>query len=147
MTRRVAVFRALYLGDMVCSVPALRALRQTVPEAKITLISLPWAAEFAGRYRDLVDDFVAFPGGEHFVYGDDGLERRFIDEMRSRGFDLAVQLHGSGDRSNAVVESFEAAQTAGFTPDAASGSPHYVLYPSTGHEIERLVLLMRNLGC
>jgi len=144
--RRVAVFRALQLGDLLCAVPALRALRNAWREAQITLIGLPWAASFATRFAHLVDDFIAFPGFP-------GLPERppeiaalplFLITAQSRHFDLAVQLHGRGDLTNAIVGTLGASATAGFRgpgtycPDPARYAP----WPEAGPEIERLLTLV-----
>jgi ADP-heptose:LPS heptosyltransferase len=59
--QRTAIFRALQLGDMLCSVPALRALRRAAPHAHIALIGLPWARVFVDRYPALLDELIVFP--------------------------------------------------------------------------------------
>jgi ADP-heptose:LPS heptosyltransferase len=148
---RIAVFRALQLGDMLCAVPALRALRAAQPTAHITLIGLPWAAGFADRFCSCLDDFMPFPGA-------DGFPEQPVDEVkladfylaaRRRNFDLAIQLHGSGNHSNAVVAALGARATAGFVPDAkqaASPDDGWIRWPDTLPEVERCLQLMAHLG-
>ena len=55
--RTIALFRAIKLGDLLCTVPTFRALRQVFPEAHIALVSLPWANEFVMTYQDWSDYF------------------------------------------------------------------------------------------
>lgn len=148
--RRVAVFRALQLGDMLCAVPALRALRAGLPEARITLAGLPWAADFARRFADCVDDFVAFPG--HPALPEQAARAEllpaFYRSMRSHRLDLAVQLHGDGRISNGIVRRFGARLMAGFAPagGAAARCGRFLAYPDAGHESERLSGLVHALG-
>ena len=106
----LVIFRALQLGDMLCAVPALRALRAALPTTCITLVGLPWAVQFAERFPDYIDDFVAFPGHHSLPeqpVRNDGVAA-FYSAMRQQQFDLALQMHGSGEVTNVIVQSFGA---------------------------------------
>jgi ADP-heptose:LPS heptosyltransferase len=137
----IAVFRALHLGDMLCAVPALRALRTARPEAHIALVGLPWAAAFVQRFAHLVDEFIGFPGVP--ALPEQAPQQQACDSfhaaMRSRGFDVALQMHGSGDASNPVLRAFGARACAGFGIDAAR-------FPALGAEPLRLLYLTTLLG-
>lgn len=148
--RSIAVFRALQLGDLLCAVPALRALRHAAPQAQITLIGLPWAESFAARYREYIDDFIEFPGfpGLPESTPDLGLIPHFFAAVQARRFDLALQMHGRGDLSNPITLAFGAARTAGFVvpgaycPDARL----FMAWSDEDHEILRCLKLLRFLG-
>lgn len=149
---QIAVFRALQLGDMLCAVPALRALRQGEPDAHITLVGLPWVRSFADRFDALVDDVLVFPGtpGMPEQPFDAGAAPAFYAAAQACRFDLAIQLHGSGTLSNEVIRRLGARRIAAFCPTrraAADAAANETLLPwPAGNEIERLLALMRALG-
>lgn len=148
---QIAVLRALALGDLLCAVPTFRALRHAHPEARITLIGLPWAAEFVVRFHHLLDAFEAFPGwpGIPQVPIDPPASARFLADAQAEGFDLAVQLQGSGLASNAFAVLLGARQTAGFLPpglDVPPGPGHWLHHDPRGHEIHRLLRLAPAFG-
>ncbi|MCS0633662.1 glycosyltransferase family 9 protein [Telluria mixta] len=146
----VIVFRALHLGDMLCAVPALRALRAAAPGAHIALVGLPWAQQFAERFSAYIDEFIAFPG--HPLLPEQPVRQEalahFYNSLCTRRFALALQLHGSGDVSNDIVSGFGAQAMAGFCRGAPVVRDRTVLfpYPDIGAEPERLLSLMEQLG-
>jgi ADP-heptose:LPS heptosyltransferase len=147
---KIAVFRALMLGDLLVAVPALRALRSAHPEAEITLVGLPWARAFAARFARYCDSFLEFPGFPGLPEIPPDVERfpQFLSEAQSRKFDLAIQLHGSGSYVNSIVSLFGARRAAGFyvpgewLPDARS----FLAYPEAETEIGRSLRLVEFLG-
>jgi ADP-heptose:LPS heptosyltransferase len=146
----IAIFRALQLGDLLCAVPALRALRRASPQARITLVGLPWARAFALRFCDYVDDFVAFPGAPPLPEQTPDVARlpAFFADMQARGFDLGIQMHGNGVHTNGIVARFGAKRLAGFhTADGpVSESRCFLPYPAHLHEIRRNLRLVEFLG-
>jgi ADP-heptose:LPS heptosyltransferase len=148
--RRVAIFRALQLGDMLCAVPALRAMRQAWPDAHVTLIGLENAASFVARFGDYIDELMVFPGVEGMPEQPPRPARMpaFFAEARARRFDLAIQMHGTGQQVNDIVAQLGARDTAGFKPRADSPAPsaHFMAWPGELPEPVRYTALMEFLG-
>ncbi|MEU4804962.1 glycosyltransferase family 9 protein [Actinosynnema sp. NPDC023587] len=83
----VLVLRALGLGDLLTAVPALRGLRRAFPAAVITLAAPEWLADAVARI-DAVDRHLPVAALEPVPFPEP---------------DLAVNLHGRGPRSTAVL--------------------------------------------
>src|SRR5829696_857692 len=148
---RICLFRALPgVGDMLCAVPTFRALRAARPDASITLLALPVALPLAERFRDHLDEVLAFPGfpGLPDRRPDIAAIPAFLAEMHERRFDLAVQLHGAGSHTNDIVRLLGARRSAGFHPrgEAAPEPARYLPWRETEHEVLRWLRLVRHVG-
>jgi ADP-heptose:LPS heptosyltransferase len=149
MIERIVIFRALQLGDMLCAVPALRALRRAYPRAHVALVGLPWAASFVERYAHLLDELIVFPGAVGFPEQDetDAHLPQLLQSLRARDFDLAIQLHGSGGVANDIVERMGARANAGFLkPGEPMREGVFMPWPDDLPEPARYTALMRRLG-
>lgn len=148
--KKIAIFRALQLGDLLCSVPAMRALRKTFPKANITLIGLPWSKVLLDRFPQYLDSFICFSGypglpEQPFI---PGKVISFLQEMQHGQFDLALQMQGNGTIVNPMVELFGAKYTAGFCikNDYCPDPELFLEYPEGISEIEKHIRLMNHLG-
>lgn len=145
--QKIAVFRALFLGDLLCAVPAFRALRRCYPQAEITLIGLPWAAEFVERVP-YIDRLVAFPGydGIHEVAYQPGQSEAFLRSFQAAAYDLALQMHGDGHVSNGFVGALRARLSLGYRRGADDRLGFSLPYEQRQHEVLRWLRLVAVLG-
>jgi len=138
------------LGDLLCAVPALRALRAGLPEARITLVALPWAHELVERFDAYLDDFLALPGfpGLPEQPPDVRALPAMLAAAQASDFDLVVQLHGSGEVTNQLAVLLGGRRTAGFyRPGSYCPDPEtFVRYPDDEPEPLRLLRLVEALG-
>lgn len=148
---KIGIIRALQLGDLLCSIPAVRALKKALPDSEITLIGLPWARSFAERFSGYFSYFIEFPGFPGLPERDYHAGRliRYLKETEAVDFDLIIQMHGNGSIVNQLVAFTEAKRKAGyylrgnFCPDP----DFYIPYPEkAGNEIKRHLTLIQSLG-
>jgi ADP-heptose:LPS heptosyltransferase len=147
---KILVFRALQLGDLLCTVPALRALRLAYPNAEITLLSLPWAESFVARFNRYLDrfiHFIGFPGLPEQPFDATGFPE-FLHKIQDERFDLILQMQGNGSIVNPMIALLNGRHSAGFrlANDYAPDEQSFLQYPTGIHEIERHLALMQHIG-
>ncbi|MCK2213867.1 glycosyltransferase family 9 protein [Actinomadura sp. ATCC 31491] len=145
---RIVVLRANAIGDYLLAVPALEALKAAYPDAKLTLLGLPWHAGFLAQRPGPVDEVIALPPVTGVSVAEDGhaAPPGLFEGLRERAFDLAVQLHGGGRYSNPFVRRLGARVTAGLrTPDAEE-LDRWMPYAGYHHEALRLLQAVELVG-
>ncbi len=148
--KKIVVFRALQIGDMLCAIPAIRALHQAYPDAGITLVGLPWAKVLIERFPEYFHSIITFPGypgfpeqpADYFAFPE------FLKKIQQEHFDLALQMQGNGIISNPLVALFGAKNIAGFYTENnfCPDRDLFIEYPGNIHEIKRHLKLIESLG-
>ncbi len=90
--RSVLCVRLDAMGDVLMTVPAIRALREANAERRITLLASPAGAE-AAELIPWVDDVIVYEAPwmkSSVVRADAQPDRRLIDTLAAAGFDAAV---------------------------------------------------------
>lgn len=161
---RIAVVRALPgLGDLLCTVPALRSVRAGAPRAEVTMVGLPAGGWFASRFNHLVDRWIDLPWWPSITEAiGDPADTVSLLASTDVPFDLVLQMQGSGGPVNRLAALLAGGGTAAVHESAAAahcevppvtveegrrcGTYVQRRWPDTGHEIERLCGLAQAVG-
>ncbi len=93
-SQEILVRAVNWLGDAVMTTPALAALREARPDARITLLAKPLVAELFKGHPD-VDEVMVYDrdGGHRGIFG----KLRMASVLRARRFDSAILLQNAFD--------------------------------------------------
>ncbi|NCB40034.1 MAG: glycosyltransferase family 9 protein [Erysipelotrichia bacterium] len=135
------------LGDLILSTPIFPALKQIFPEARVTLAVASWSAKLARLLPDvdeiLVVDLPWVVGGGFHAWGN---LLKNIRELRSRHFDLAIELRG--DFRNILLQlMIKASWRAGFDiTGCAFALSHVVPVAENHHSTDLVGEMLKNLA-
>ncbi len=90
---RILVKQVNWLGDLVMSLPALRAVRRAWPDAHLSVLVKRELASFFDGAHAVVDEVMAYSVGRGLRAAAGQI--RIVRAIRSRGFDLAVLFPNS----------------------------------------------------
>jgi ADP-heptose:LPS heptosyltransferase len=155
VVRRILVVRNDNIGDVLCSTPALDALRAAFPRAHIAALVCTLAQEVIEGHRAL-DELFVYPKAKHRQYGvleSHGRLLAVLGRIRRRRFDLAVALRNSFSTSQAWLTYASGARWR-LGPRAQSAKQRWGFFynlpadwpPPDQHEVLRCFHLLRHIG-
>jgi ADP-heptose:LPS heptosyltransferase len=155
--RRVLILRLGAVGDVVRTLPAARALRHAYADARLAWLVEPASASLL-EGQSWLDEVIVFPRSvlrEAMTRGRlrvlDREARRFVRELRERGFDLVVDFHAilkSGVLSWLSGAPFRASYARPFSREASFRFANHRarLEPPNQSRFDRNEALVRFLG-
>ena len=158
--RRVLAVRLDNIGDVLMTTPALAALRESLPEARLTLLASPAGAALAPN-MPMVDDAIAYrapwvahPDIAELPVGAD--DRALVERLAAGRFDAAVVFTTC---TQSALPAALACALAGIPERLAHcrENPYRLLTvwapetdaiaPGMRHEVERQLQLVARVGC
>jgi heptosyltransferase-3 len=150
--RRLAVFKMRNIGDVLMVTPVLRALRETFPEARITVV-VNSGTEAMLANNPHIDEVLVYRRGDdgRSSFARLGDELKFVRELRKRRFDLTIGFT-EGDRTAWYSLLCGARHRFGVLRGVSESRPFaytHPLYPPRGivlHEVEKHFALLNDGG-
>jgi heptosyltransferase-3 len=139
--KNLLVIKLRYLGDVLLATPALRALKDGFPKARLSMLVNPGTEDLLRRNPDVDEVLTLERGGP-------GADLRFALAVRRRSFDCVVDLTDS-DRSAIVGRLSGAPVRIGFNDEHRWRGLLYtsvVSPPPHAHRIEHDLEAVRALG-
>ncbi len=148
---KIAVLHAKALGDLIVTLPALAAIKETYPAAELALLAKPWVKEFLSARSSPVDRVITVPvlpgindpietkgkfplrdANSHSIEVE-----RFFEAMRAEEFDVVVHMQGDGKSANPFINKLGARLTAGMRNPMAEPISRAIPYVHYQSEILR----------
>jgi heptosyltransferase-3 len=139
--RNILVIKLRYIGDVLLATPALRALRERFPGARLTMAVNRGTEDILKRNPTLNGVLIVDRDGF-------GCQTRFLRELRRRRFDTVIDLT-DGDRSAIMTRVTGARLRIGFNEEHRWRGllyTHLVRADRVMHRVERDMEAVRPLG-
>lgn len=99
--KKIAILRALVLGDLIFILPAIESLRRAYPQAEFILLARPWAKDFVENRFPGICRVITFRSSPHdfedlgyLIHPEDA--EWFFPQMQAEGIDIAISMQGGG---------------------------------------------------
>ncbi|MFH2128107.1 MAG: glycosyltransferase family 9 protein [Pseudomonadota bacterium] len=153
--KSILVVRNDNIGDVLCTTPAIQALRDAFPQAHLAALVCT-LSQSAIEGHPALDELFVYPKAKHRHYGKVESFKRMaamLAQVRRRRFDLAVAFRDSFSNSQAWLTYASGARWR-LGPEARGRKKRWGFYynlaapwpPKKDHEVLRCMSLLRHIG-
>ena len=145
--RNILIRGTNWIGDAIMTLPAIRAVRNTFPAARISVLAKPWVVEIFNICKD-IDEVIVFksPGPHSGIAG----KLRLARELKARKFDTSILLQNAIEA--AIITRLAGIPVrAGYNSDARGLLLTHSVQRTEGirkvHQIQYYLEMVKSLGC
>jgi lipopolysaccharide heptosyltransferase I len=150
-SEKILVIRLSSLGDVLMALPAVKALRDSHPGARISWLVEGSVGEFLS-HQTFIDEVIPFPRSGLMrtlrrmdLAGTMGLSRRFISHLRSQEYDSILDFHGIIKSALLSVCVRGKGRKIGFGKTFAKEKSHLFYHERVDHWDRRIHKVDRNM--
>ncbi|RPJ50756.1 MAG: lipopolysaccharide heptosyltransferase family protein [Chloroflexi bacterium] len=140
--KKIAVLRALVLGDLIFVLPALEALHHAYPQAEIVYVARAWTADFVlGRIPGISQVIGIRPAPADYedlgflIHPEDAAW--LFPQMEAEHPDIAISMQGGGKNSNPLVRRLGARVSIGSLESGATPLDRCIPYDYYQNDVIR----------
>jgi len=145
--KRILIRGTNWIGDAVMGLAALAAIRNTYPQARLSILAKPWVADIY-RLTPAIDEVILYerPGVHAGIRG----LWRLARELKGRHFDLAILLQNAIEAA-VIVRLAGIPLRAGYASDARGFLLTHGIKKTQAsnkvHQVRYYLEMVRALGC
>lgn len=149
--KKIVLLRANGLGDLIVTLPAIKAIRKTYPDAELVLLAKPWHKNFLEKGRTPIDRVEVIPVIKNIREEVELKENKneieiFFKKMQKEQFDIAVHFQGKGVASSSFLNKLNARVTVGLSCSEAEPINRTLSYYYYQSEIIRFLEVAKLIG-
>lgn len=149
--KKIALLRALVLGDLIFILPAIESLHRAYPRAEILLLARPWAKEFVEGRIPGISRVITFRSSPHdfedigyIIHPEDAAW--FFPQMQAEQIDIAISMQGGGVNGIPFIKRMNPRITIGTREAIAIAPDRWIVHDFYQNEVIRGLELARLAG-
>mgnify|MGYP001241599545 CR=1 FL=1 len=140
--KKIGLLRMLTVGELMFSLPLIRAIRELAPQAEVVYLGADWHGQFIEHCVPQVDRTIEVVADAIELESWADKDYSKLEWLAEEKFDVLFQIHDDGTYGDKLVKAIKPAWSIGFSSNEHSPLHYKKFYDSTQHKTLALTELL-----